>query len=135
MAYQAHDLDRQRRERRDIDRAEQAQEHPAHQHVGFRFEAGSPEKPGDASEELAPAGEKRVGPFARLREPWQMAVQPPPGAAAGRVAQQAVGCSRAGVHLSVRLDQLDGTRKLRQGNPRKVRRGFLIRAVERRLRR
>ena len=82
MAYEPLYLHRERRERGNIDPAEQAQEHPGHKLVALGLECGSPQEPGDMIEEASTAREERVRPFARDRKARQMRVQPPPGGTA-----------------------------------------------------
>ena len=55
MAHEALNLHRERREGGNVDRADEAQEHPAHEFVALRLERASPQELGDPVEQASAA--------------------------------------------------------------------------------
>src|SRR5204862_3802148 len=84
-------------ERRQVNRAEEAQEYPAHKVIAFRLESGSPQDLRDAIEQAPAAREEGIRPFACRREARQVRVEPPPRGASRYVAQHAESGRRAGI--------------------------------------
>ena len=77
------------------------------------------------------AREERVGDLGEGGESGDVRVEPPPEAPARRVRQHLVRCRRAGVRRAVGRDELDRPAERFGRDLREIRRGLLIRAIDR----
>ncbi len=106
-ADESQNLNGERDERGEVDKAEAAQEDPAHQVVTSGFERRTPQQPGRPIQQTAPEREELVRPFGDGCETGDVSVQPPPHAAPRRKPQHLKRCRGSRIHRAVGRNELD----------------------------